>query len=567
MRTVVDNMDNLNRNVVVRHSEVMGQTINAFGSANLTNLAQTSGTNAVHSSYLGLFSISAPFYIQFVLAGIILLLLALIIALNVKFKSFSMLKVMLGVVIQVVAVAAGALFVFVLYSVMALMLAGFGVISIQAFITFSLFNPGVLIATIILFALAAVAVYIPLKKAFFVKSPSVIRGGVFVTAILAVLTAFIMPQIAYIFTTLSLMQLVIMFVTLIFKNKFKEKFDMDIEKLFLYAWASIITVPMAIAVIILVGTLTPLIMLPVLVLIFAPLLAVILPYAEMLKPIFVKVFNKLPSQVVKTEELVTEMVEDAAKKGKFVEKTYKKVTKEKVKWQYRHHYGVILASLFAFVGMILFSSFGGGFNSKINSNIPDIESYFRVGAFNYVDDAGTRRLEVGDLSTIRDISRYVGGLSFNNSLDAYTKAVPGGFAGVTSPPSFEAVNYGFRYRAFSNQSRVTVTISNAAHVSRIFIGNTTAQLTEENAFILENIDNAPTIRIILPYAFGPIIQFIFEGGAHVGIRVLEESNQSTGLPIFDLADIQTLRNSRVSNYIRFNTIFTTATSVSGGRAV
>ncbi|MCL2847176.1 MAG: hypothetical protein FWE13_00285 [Firmicutes bacterium] len=571
MRTVEDNMENISRDIVTRHAGIMGQVIEAFGNGDLSALMEGGSTSAVYHNFFG-FNVRTASFMQYILAAIILLLVLLILVLNIKFKSFSMLKVSLGAVTQLIAVTVGGLVVFAFYSIMALYLAAFGVISINAFITFSLFNPGILLSAIAIFIIASIAVYIPLKKAFFIKSPSVVRGGVFITALLAVLTAFIMPQLAYVFTILSLIQLVIMLITMLLKNKFKEKFGTEIESLFPYVWASIITLPLAIFAIVLIGNLTPLIMLPVLVLFMAPLLAVILPFAEMLKPIFTKMFSRIP-QIIRTEEVVTEMVEDPAKKGKFTEKTYKKVTKEKGKLRYHHAYGITIMAMFAFVALTLFSAFGGGFNSKINSSTPDIENYFRVGAFNYIRDGAERRLEVGELSNIREISDYVPGLSFNSARNTYAMTPPADFTiDATVTPRFltgEGVvpSRAFIYRTFSHESRVTVTLSNTRLIDRIYITTADTQVAideEANAFILHNTDNSDTITIVMPYDIARYIQMRFEGGvASVRVSVLEENNRTAGLPIHNLQDVVRLRGneSTIRDYIRINTIFTTATSV------
>ena len=596
--TALDNFENLSRDLVRNFARVMDDMITTVGSADLSSVNYNpSQDTGVYFNYLGLFTISHPIFVGYILAGIILVLLLLIVVINLlrvlkdkknpnsKRTSFSFLKVSIGSLVQMVAVVVGAIVVFLLYSLMALFLAGFGVIGIQAFIIFSITNPGIIISALVLFLVAMVAMYALLKKAFSVKAVDVVRGGVFVTAILAVVLAFALPQIAYLFTTLALLQLVVMLITMLAKDKFKAKFGFDIERLFLYVIPSIIVIPLYVSAITLISTLTPLVMVPVIVAIFAPVAFSILPYADYLKPLMQKLFGKLPKQHLRVEEEVTEMIEDKAKKGKFVEKTYVKKSKEKVPLVYRHAYGIAFVAILAFVSISLFSAFGGSFYSKIYSNRTDMQNYFWNGAINYVVEGGSRHFEVSDHSAMAGFGNFIsvrGGirnyvnLEWNADRGVYRAPItlPAG-VNAPEPPVFESPRVrtdedrGFMYRVFSPRSRVVVRVTNVAQIDEIRItgaltvGGVQAIVDEGTTeFVFANLDGADTITFILPFSYGNYINFLFSGTGAVGVSVEETVNYAARhLP--QLPEIARLlaSDSTVSESLNVNLIFRTSTSV------
>lgn len=76
----------------------------------------------------------------------------------------------------------------------------------------------------------------------------------------------------------------------------------------------------------------------------------------------------LPMRTIRVERVVTEKIEDAAKKGKFTEVTHAKVFKEKVTRTYSNALGITLVSFLGVVAIVLFTAFGGGFGSGVSSN-------------------------------------------------------------------------------------------------------------------------------------------------------------------------------------------------------
>jgi len=577
--TALDNTDNLSTNMVRDFANTMDAVINALGNADFEGLAVSENPSSVFFYYFNWFSVSYPAWGGFLMVGVIILLLGCIIGLNAKRamadkklaeggkrKSYAFGKIAMGILIQAIALIVGAAVVFLLYSLMALLLAGFGVMSIQAFISYSLINPGIIISAIFIFLTAMIAVFIPLKKALGIKGVDVVRGAVFLTAILAIIFAFAIPSIAYLFTILSVLQLATMLVSMLVKDKFRAKFGFDIERLFLYVWPSIVMMPLFISAIATIAILSPLVMLPVYIALFAPLAMVLIPYADYLKPGVAKAFAKLPKQSVKVEEEVTEMIEDKAKKGRFVEKTYKKTTREKKPWNYRHGVGIFVVGLFAFISMILFSSFGGGFYVNTNSNSPTIENYFWHNAFNYTDDRNITRYEVRDLNAVGDISNYVGGLSWDANRDGYTMAVPNAPVGIL-PPEFDdtAPASTLIYRGFSNRSRVRVEVSGIASVTEIRIAGANGDamlrtiMTEGNYFMFRN-RGSDNITFFLPYSFGSDIQMEFTGGNGISVTITEESTEThIGSPIRQMFEMERVHSNLSS--VRSHAIFTRTTTV------
>jgi len=575
-RTINDNSDNLSISLVRNQIETMHRTIAAFGTVNLSQRFDVaSSSDAVYFTYFNWFTISYSIAIGFVLAGLIIGLMAAVLGINAKTKSFSYLKVSMGAIIQLLAVVGGALTVFLVYALMALLLAGFGVITLNAFTLFSLINPGIIISAAILFCIAMVAIYVPLKKAFYVTAPDVVRGGVLVTALIAFIMAFALPSIAFLFAFLSMGQLAVMLASMLLKDKFKNKFGFSIERLFLYAWPTIIMMPVFLAAITTLSTLTPLIFLPLIVMLFAPLLNIFIPYADMLlKPLLTKVFLKLPHQHIRVEEEVTEMVEDTAKKGKFNQVTHKKISKEKRRIAYKNAYGIMIVGMFAFISMVLFSSFGGGFHSLVYSSSPSIEDYFWHGAFNLVSHTpGSGLFEVRDLSAHREISRYVRDMTWNSDVNAYLKTVPADGAGAIPEPTLSSSTTGnyegmLLYTTPLTRSRIRVNVNNMALIERVYImgANGPDQFDPYHAIVFENLHSAPNITFFLPFEFGQFVSMRFVGSGNVGIEVVEESFDNMVLGA--TADVRALtaEGSRVRDYIRYNVIFRRSTTITGAPA-
>ncbi|MCL2375335.1 MAG: hypothetical protein FWC82_02275 [Firmicutes bacterium] len=558
-----DNMDNLSNSVMRSSANAMYSVVRSLGNANLDAIYRGTTQDAVFFSYYNLFTVSYPVVLGYIFAAIILALLFVVIFFGIKSKSFNIFKVLMGALIQVLAVAAGLVASYAIYFLVVLILVGFGgVFGIGSWSSFNLMNPGMLIFSIAIFAVFMVMMYILLKKAFLIKAPDVVRGGVLLTALLAIITGFAAPHISYLFAFLAILQLTAMLVTIFVKDKFKSKTGMGIERLFLYAWPIILVLPLFISALTMSATLSTVIFLPVLLLLFAPLLFGILPYADFVNKKLNRVFNKI-NRTVRVEEEGEEMVEDEAKKGKFKAETVKRVRKEKVPLNYRSGVGISVVALLSTIALVLFSSFSGGIHSRIVSNPVNMQNFFFDSAFNYVrtvGDGGTASsaFEVRDRQAHRFIDEVVN-MSWNATLGAYV-APTVGLPAATQPTIHRDGNrivyqtrHSGRVRLVIGGTRlvtnITINHSNSGHLVGFF--------DEANRFEIEPAGRT-IIVIYFPVEFAAYIEFIFEG--HGGTLLLSFEEFVAGTTMLDnLREVENLReNERTAgDNLRYNMVFRT----------
>lgn len=81
-------------------------------------------------------------------------------------------------------------------------------------------------------------------------------------ALLAVIFCFAAPRVSYLFFVVAVLQLVVMLVTALTKDKFKAKFGFDMERLFLYVIPVILMMPVLCGELYLASAVTPAVILP-----------------------------------------------------------------------------------------------------------------------------------------------------------------------------------------------------------------------------------------------------------------------------------------------------------------
>jgi hypothetical protein len=335
-----------------------------------------------------------------------------------------------------------------------------------------------------------------------------------------------------------------MLLSALLKNRFKQKFGYDIERLFLYVWPVIICMPIFLSTIYLSLKFSSIIMLPVFALMFSLVFGMILPFADYLKPVFDRAAKKLPPRIVRYEKMVTEMVEDRAKKGKFTEVTSKKVIKEKVKWNYKNRFGVAAVSLIAAVLMTLSISFAGGFNSKIVSNRVTPDNYQYSGSLAYVYDttggSADTYFEIKDRQAYNYIQNAISGFEWNDGLSAYKKSAvvnnvidqAGGLTApsVANPESGRVIYERSRETGGGRiEGRLVLKISGARQTARFTFNHgenasdTAAETeVESTAYELKNngadlltvyfpiVSSAEYDYISISYDAGEDLEFVFE---------------------------------------------------------
>lgn len=420
--TPLDSVKNVSQDVVKQQSEMMYKVSNYFGNMDLNDLNGSS--NAVFFSYLDIVTIWYPAFVSFIFAGIIVGLVAAIIILNKKRKAFSLGKAASGAIVQILTLFASLLVLFVSYYIFSLLLVGFGVIPLEAIGSLTYSNIG-LLSSVMLFSVAcAAAFYVLFKKTFNIKASDVVRGNVLLFAVLGLILSLATPQLGYFIAIIAILELVVMLLTTIFKDKFKAKFNMDIERLFLYVWPVIITLPLVIPIMSLAATVLKAVMLPVIMMLFILLIGFVAPYFSYLKPVMDKAFMKLPKHTIRVERTRVERIEDKAKKGKFTEETVTRVENEKVEWRYKNRIGIAAIAIVASVMILLFSGFGATYAQNLVGS-GSYNNYIYNDSLVYVweKDGGqvNGSWQVQDKIAYKYISRALTGLKWNADKKAYVK--------------------------------------------------------------------------------------------------------------------------------------------------
>lgn len=404
----------------------MKQFVSAFGNASLTHSVKK--TSATYFSYLDVMTVYYPAAVAFVIAGIIIGLVIAIVILNKRNKVFPWGKALAGAAVQLVTLLATSLTLLALYYLFSLLLSGFGVLPYHGIGRIKFAGTGTFVSACILAVTVAIFFYIVFKRTFAVRAADVVRGNTLLFTLAAVITSFASPALAYPLTGVALFSLVAMLMTVLFKHRFKNAFGMDIERLFLYVWAIVFTLPLCLPLMYLSQTLFRSLAVVLALAYMVGLAGFIAPYADYLKPVLDKVFRKLPARTVRYERIVTEKVEDRAKKGKFTEVTVKKIEKQKVPARYLNRIGLSAVGVIAVVMVLLFSSFSTAFSSAaLSAPCYYTDIYDDALVFVYEkngDDAATETVQVRDLMAYGSIRDTITDLKYDSSLRAYTKAHP-----------------------------------------------------------------------------------------------------------------------------------------------
>ncbi len=538
-----DNFANLNSKLVKQIADMEFKVCDFFGNEDLSALL--SDTKSVFFSYLDIMTVWYPVFASFIFCGVIVGLLVAIIILNRKKKAFSLLHALGGAGVQLLTMLASLAALFVCYFIIALIVSGFGVIPVRAIATLVYTNPGILISAFVLTGALMSAFYIILKKAFYVKAADVVRGNALLIALTAIICSLAIPAFSYMFAFLAILDLVVLLLYVIFKDKFKAKFGMDMERLFLYVWPVILCAPLIIPVIVVFATLSKAVLLPLIMLLFMLLAASVLPYANYLQPAFDKLAKKLPKRTVRYEEEVTERVEDKAKKGKFTEVTSVKVLKKQVDRVYKNRVGVIAVSSIAAVAIILFSVFGMNFNKNLSGQ-NSLTDYIFDGSVVYVwdknDSGTTKTVQIKDENAFNYFSRYVVDFKWDNEYGAYTKPYNNYLideSKVVMPTKNDTI-YNFKVYD-TTKSAVTLKMTGVKSVTS-FIFNS---LSKSEKVTLTNTLASDTFTFVLPYGWGDFTMTIEGSASAITFDYTEEiiGNMTSE----NIEDVKVLRQKFITN--------------------
>lgn len=436
------------------------------------------GGRAVFFSYLGS-TAAFPFSVSYVLGGLIALMSIILVVLNMKRKSISWGGVFKGGFVQVLTLVATAAMMFLMYFLVTMLLVLFGALPLRGVMSLVFINMPLMIFSMILAGTFAVVFYIIFKKAFAAKGKDVVRGNSMLFVLFGLILSFALPAAGYLFSIAAILLLAVMIAGVLYGEKFREKFKMDFERLFLHTVPMIFAIPVILPVVILGGRVVGAIIFPVFVLLIVLLLGSILPYANYLKPKLNILWAKLPKKTLRIERVVTEQVEDKAKRGKFKEVTEKRVVKEKVTRTYRNRTGVVIMATLATIALL----FSGGFGANFHDNLIGGHGWTTIAydsALILVDNNGVRNLEVRDVVAMHHFQNAdgFGGFNWDGDRRAFHKPAPGDLQLHFETPIARNGDL-FTFTVAQRYAKASVTLVGVGNVESFVFSNTQIPNIEE----------------------------------------------------------------------------------------
>lgn len=516
INTSRDTIENVSDSKISAIGGVMKDLVDHYGYG-----AITKGRPATFS-YMGI-TVAYSANVAYCAGGLAALFLILaVVALIFSGKKVS--GIVRGVLMQLVAIIATAVILYACYLVLVLLLAGFGVVPINAIAAISYMNIGLFISCLILAFAAYAGVFLLLRRFVKIKATDAARGGALLMSIAGVVMAFAMPTASMPFVLVSLLESVALAVTSLLSKKFREKTGADIERLFAYTIPVILLAPAIIPIMMLAGYSLSVVYYPLIFIVAVLGFTTIAPYFGLLKPALSTVASKLPKHTIRVEKTVTEQVE-GAKKGRYQEVTHKKVVKEKVEWQYRNRYGVALLGVLASILIILFAACPA---RHFDTNVVDTYSYRESVKNNsivyYWEELGTgvaatEKYRIYDQVAYTYLARLDKGFKWDSSIGAYEKDFTGNTAaildGVGPNVVIDSNSMVVKPYASANESFIDLKLSNLSRVSKMTIK------PDRGDEIELDVGDYETFNLKLPYNSNDYqtftITFEFTGSLEVGV--------------------------------------------------
>ncbi len=543
--------DELSPSIVKQQSAFLKAYIDKFGGTDKTFGAADESLAAF--SYFDAGTVAYNNVASYVIGAIIIALFGAAVAVIAVKKTFSVKKLFtaLGVTLAVSASVLAALFA--AYFLLTLMLVGFGVLPIHAITQVRYFNAGILIAAMLLTLAAAFGFTTLYKKIFKVTSSDIARGNAALVGIAGAVMCFATPAYSYITCWLGLTMLVVLLVTACLNGKLKSKFGLGFDRFFPYVLPVALCMPVVMTTLTTLSAVLPVYMLPVLMMLFTAMLGCAVPYLDRTAPIFDKVAKKLPMRTQRVERVVTERVEDRAKKGKFTERTVKRIDKEKVAVNYKNYFGVSTIAVIGCIVALLSGAFGATFGKSITAPHAYSDSVYNDAIVYEWEKSGntiTQKLVVDDLIAYKYIRHAVSDLEWDGTRYVKTITTPSTDI-VYSEPKIVRDGGTYTVTTFDGpRSTVTLTIPSARSITKVKI--TDAHDTEYEY----DFENQSSIVLRLPYGFGDFTMEI-EGGSPSTVEyreVREVSTADTDRPLANLDDwynvLQHYYGSDIENDLR-----------------
>ncbi|HEY8443420.1 MAG TPA: M28 family peptidase [Clostridia bacterium] len=413
-----DNLGNLNRKLLSQTGAAIVKSAESLANYKLDKLQN--GTKAVNFSFLS-GTISYGSVTSYILASLLLAFAIVVFVFNRIKKSFSIFDALKGSLVQILAIIISFLLTSVVYYLVGSLLAAMGFINIHALSTYLRSNIGLIIALSFISVALSMAAFILLKKLFRIRAADAVRGNIIIWTLLGIILGYAEPRLAYVFMFTAFLELAVALSMILLRDKFREKYQKDFERLLLFIVPLILTIPITFGASLMLYTVLGLSMYPLIMMFTVSAHGFITPYFNYLQPVLDKVAKKLPERSVKIERVVTEQVEHKAKKGKFEERVSKKVFIEKRPITYKNSFGITVITL---IGVILFLAFSmSGLKYGYNYSGAQNRDYLAKNSLVYVKDDSSSYWMIDDLDMYNYLYFDLNGYKWDSKISAYKKPV------------------------------------------------------------------------------------------------------------------------------------------------
>jgi hypothetical protein len=529
-----DSVNNVSSAILHQQAELFGGFASAFGNAS-KDFAVDDGALAVFS-YFDWGTVAYNDIAAYVIAALTVALIAAAIAVIAVKKTFSVKKLFIALGVELLVLASSVVALFGAYFLVTLMLTGFGVLPIHAITQIRHFNAGILIAAMLVATAAAFGFTTLYKKLFKVTSSDVARGTTLMFGFAAAIMGFAAPQFSYIAAWVGLLGVALLLVTALLNGTLKDKLGFGFDRLFVYTLPFIVCAPLMFSSIAAMIALLPTVLLPFVITPFVAALGVAVPYLDRTQPLLDKVAKKLPMRTLRIERVVTEKVEDRAKKGKFTERTVKRIDKEKVAVNYKNYFGISAVAVIGCVVALFSGAFGVSYGKTLTAPHSYAEAVYNDAiVYEWSQSGGTttQKIIVDDLIAYKYIRYAVPDLVWDPTNRYYYKTVSYNTSDIiASKPTVKKDGDGhYTVDTFDGpRSTVTLTIPSASQVTKITVTNSRGI---EYEYEFASVDE---IKLALPYGFGDFTLDI-EGDSPSTVKYEEQRAVTADSPDNALANV------------------------------
>ncbi|MCL2675063.1 MAG: hypothetical protein FWE84_00495 [Firmicutes bacterium] len=480
-------------------------------------------TNMVYFSVLGMFTVAFPQFAAYIFGGALVMLIFAALIASAKKKAFSLSAMGKGLLLQLLAIGAAMVSIFAVYFFTMLILAGFGAVALVGILSFTYFNPALIIGFVLL-AVALQGLFYNLFRNLFgvksedgtrigaLKATDIARGGVLLFLLVSVILIFAYPSIGALLWLPAALAAITMLVTSVFKEKFRLATGQDIERMMFYIIPVTFALPFILPVICILFSVAPMVLAPVLILPFMLLTGMTAPYLLAIKAPATRLLEKLPKRTIRVERTVTERVEDKAKKGKFTVVTGQKITKEKIHWHYSHP--VAMAAIAVTAAVIIMIS--ASLSKPIGASVYGFENYGRdYYAMSLFDDSvvisyientkgvTTTNLEIHDKALYGSLRYALSGYRWDAARKAYVKEFPFTWAGKSlDAPKVVGVSGGGKINVTPAKNGTPIGLSELTLIGTGNISEVTVAYGEGGEMKFLNDEKKESMMIRLPLEEG-----------------------------------------------------------------